>query len=128
MGSTLLDLDLLQQQQQRHGPSPSPSFGGGFGLPPSPDMQGSFYPEQHFFPQQPMGPTIQQAGGEQMSEIDENEMVRLLMREMIPDILADCHKLQLTPSKSIQAVLFICREQNGISAVKSYTSSHHPSL
>lgn len=96
MGSTLLDLDLIQQQQ-RNGPSPSP-FSGGFGLPPSPDMQGSFYPEQNFFPQQ-MGSTIQQQGGNQISEIDENEMMRLLMREMIPDILEDCHKLNLIPSK-----------------------------
>lgn len=98
VGSTLLDLDLEQQRQPRYGgPSPSPSITG-FGFPPSPaDMAGSFYPEQ-YFGMQPMGVSTHQQGDAEMTEIEENEMVRLLSNEMFQVIWADCQKLGLHPN------------------------------
>ncbi|XP_054761670.2 SAM pointed domain-containing Ets transcription factor-like [Lytechinus pictus] len=100
MGSTLLDMDLIQHQQRQaryDGPSPTP-FGGGFGLPPSPDMQVSFYQDQNAFPAQQMGSSIQQMGMDQTAEIQEDEMARLVMRMIIPDIIEDCHKHNLVPN------------------------------
>ena len=85
-GGDLLDLDSMHNQQNnKYMDPPSPlSY-------QSPDVHGmSFYPES-LYPQQPMGSSIDDYG--------ETDMVWLLMREMIPDILADCEKLNLHPSK-----------------------------
>ncbi|XP_071503221.1 SAM pointed domain-containing Ets transcription factor-like [Diadema antillarum] len=103
VGSTLLDMDMQQQHYARSSESCSPFSVGSYN-PASPDsFNCSMYPDPVMgcdgaFQTAPMGGGVPYDQPWEGSELAEDEMTRLLMREMIPSIVEDCQKLNLHPN------------------------------